>query len=481
MRIKNQISITARLILLFTGVAAITFVAVGTYLYQALAQQLERRDDAELIGKITLVRYLLHEGASVNAIERSPFPFLDAMVGHKGLSLRLLAADGAIILQNIPTQKSLPHVAMVAADREPATDDIHSYRPAVGSGRILGAIGKMGNTEEVRIIVALEETERAELLAGFRQTLIMAILAGAGLATMFAAIIVRLGLRPLQFIVTKANDITAQRLNTRLSVNDSPRELQKLGSAFNSMLDRLEDSVQRLSRFSADLAHDLRTPINTLMMQTQVALSRSRTFEEYESLLASNIEEYERLARMIENTLFLARADNAQLAVHRESLDVKAELERIRDYFEGWAEEMGVSITVDVDDNILNADPILFQRAVSNLMTNAIQHTPSGGFIWLAGKKFGSIYEVSVENLGPGISAEHLPHVFERYYRIDAARPTLAHASGLGLAIVRAIMHLHAGEVYVQSNIDSCTKFRLCFDDKNSRISYESANDIALM
>jgi two-component system heavy metal sensor histidine kinase CusS len=230
------------------------------------------------------------------------------------------------------------------------------------------------------------------------------------------------------------------------------------------MLDRLEEGVQRLSGFAADLAHDLRTPLNTLMVETQVVLSRPRTVEEYQALLASNSEEYERLARMIENTLFLARVDNAQLALQRETLDLRAELLRIHDYFEILAEDVGVRLAVDVPALELQVDPVLLQRAVNNLVSNAIRYTPAGGEVRLSARRVQRGVELAVSNTGPGIAPEHLPHIFERYYRADAARSSQAHSAGLGLSIVRAIMQLHGGEVRVESVPGGSTSFFLRFN-----------------
>jgi two-component system heavy metal sensor histidine kinase CusS len=295
---------------------------------------------------------------------------------------------------------------------------------------------------------------------------------GAALATLFGFIIVRQGMRPLRAVIGKANDISTQRLNTRLAVGEAPAELRELGNAFNAMLDRLEDGVQRLSGFAADLAHDLRTPVNTLMVETQVALSRPRSNEEYQALLASNIEEYERLSRMIENTLFLARVDNAQMGLHREELDAGKELRRIGEYFEGLAEDAGVALRVNSDaaqevDGAavvrLEADPILLQRAVSNLVSNAIQHTPEGGMVELCVRDTARGVQVSVSNTGPGIAPEHMNHIFGRYYRADPARSASSHSAGLGLAIVRAIMTLHGGAIEAHSTPGERTTFLLQF------------------
>jgi len=161
------------------------------------------------------------------------------------------------------------------------------------------------------------------------------------------------GLQPVRKIAALSHSITAHRLDTRIDVSTAPQELQEMVQAFNAMLDRLHDSFLRLSQFSADLAHDLRTPVNNLMVQTQVALSQLRSIDDYQNLLISNVEEYERLSRMVENMLFLARAEHAQIISHAATLDARAELQCVADYFEGVADEAGISIAVHASGTIV--------------------------------------------------------------------------------------------------------------------------------
>jgi len=463
---RQPLSITARLALLFAVVAVLSFVAVGGYLYRTLQQQMAYRDDAELLGRVTLIRHILSEATSLDDLERKQHSLLDTVFGHDDFVLRLLGPDQRVLLQNGASSASIPAVPLVPADRAPALSDIRDWQPAVGNGRLVSAVGNLGDAgQPLQITIARERSDRLKMLAVYATHLLVGIGVGAALATTLGFIIVKQGMKPLRSVIGKANDISTNRLNSRLSVNDTPAELRELGSAFNAMLDRLEDGVQRLSGFAADLAHDLRTPINTLMVETQVALSRPRSVEEYQALLASNSEEYERVARMIENTLFLARADSAQLGLQRERLDTLAELRRIGEYFEGLAEDGAVTLTVDGDsDSTINADPILLQRAVSNLVSNAIHHTPAGGAVRLSAQRGEDGVDIIVCNTGAGISAEHLPHIFDRYYRADPAR-SASHSAGLGLSIVRAIMALHGGTIDADSTPGATTTFRLRFKD----------------
>lgn len=481
-------SITLRLTLLFAVVAMLAFAAAGAYLYQALGRQMGLRGDADLVDKVLLVRQRLDEYPDLSALARAPKPLLDAMYGREGYVLRLAAADGAILLQSAAPSRPLPEaraLAAVPAGQTPTVGDVGDWRSASEPSRLLSAMGALGGPggTPVAILVSRERSSRSDVLQHYVGSLALAVGVGAGLVAALGFLVVRQGMRPLRQVIAQANTISTHRLNTRLMVEAGPTELRDLGAAFNAMLDRLEDGVERLSRFAADLAHDLRTPINTLMVETQVVLSRPRSNDEYQTLAASNIDEYERLARMIENTLFLARVDNAQLAMAREALDGHAELRRLRDYFDGLAEEAGVTLAVaapaypagfgeyaigggalvaEETGLPLEADPILLRRALANLVSNAIAHTPRGGSVRLSGTRVAGRVRIDVENTGPGIAAAHLPHIFDRYYRADPARAASSSA-GLGLAIVRAIMHLHGGDVEARSIPGERTTFSLRF------------------
>jgi two-component system heavy metal sensor histidine kinase CusS len=464
---RRPLSLTLRVAMLMSAVSIATLLVVGAYLYMTLARQMANRDDVELINKVAQIRHILAELPSPQSILKDQRPLTDALSGHNDFMLRLNGMDGKALMQSSVTSRPLPPVPTVPPQRELTLADVHDWTPAMGIGRMVSAEALVGGREPVRITLARERSDRLKLLQRYVVDLLIAICGGAVLATLLGYAVVRYSMRNLRSVIGKANDINASRLNSRLSVEDAPVELREMGTAFNAMLDRLEEGVQRLSGFAADLAHDLRTPVNTLMVETQVALSRPRTVEEYQALLASNSEEYERLARMIENTLFLARVDNAQMALQRETLDLSAELQRIHDYFEILADDVGVKLVVEAAPLRAQIDPVLLQRAISNLLSNAIRHTPAGGTVKLsaryreAGPDKG--VEVAVCNTGPGIAPEHLPHIFDRYYRADPSRSDHGHSAGLGLSIVTAIMELHGGKIWVDSEPGASTTFFLLF------------------
>jgi len=303
---------------------------------------------------------------------------------------------------------------------------------------------------------------RFALMREYRGQLLGATLCGAIAAAALGFLLARRGLLPLRRMADDAAAVTTSRLATRLDVGNAPEELRELAGALNDMLARLQDSFTRLSTFSADLAHDFRTPISNLVGQTQVTLAQRRNPAEYEALLESNLEEFERLSRMIENMLFLARADNARVALTEVELDLAAELSRQADYFELLADAKQITFNVDAKGAV-TADSMLLRRAVSNLISNAVRHTPSGQRIFLTGTQDATTTRIEVANPGPGIPPEDLPKIFDRFFRGDPARSNSGESSGIGLAIVKTIMDLHRGSVQVESEANGMTRFRLIF------------------
>ena len=459
-------SITRRLAILFASVVMATLATVGSYLYRSLQNQLEFRDDSELIGKVVQIRHLLEEIRSPNDVEHARESLLNVVFAHEGLIFVLARPGGDVLIQNVKTTVHWPKLRAVPVEREPTVDDVGGWETSTGPARAIVARGRLGfgSGEELQILLGREAGERLALLAAYRRDLIFAGIVGALIASALGWLTVRRGLAPVSLVAKKANEISSRRLDTRLAIDEAPAELRELTAAFNAMLDRLEDGVRRLSGFSADLAHDLRTPVNALIVKTQVALSRHRSPDEYRALLESNIDEYERLSRLIESTLFLARADNAQLALHVERVSIRATLDKVAEYFSGVAEDAGVKLAVS-GDAVVNADKTLVERAVSNLVANGIRYTPRGGIVRINAAERPDAVAVDVENPGQTIPADQLDRVFDRYFRGDASRAGPGASAGLGLAIVRAIMSLHNGQARVVSE-NGTTCFSLIFPRK---------------
>lgn len=452
-------SVAWRLAAWLALIGALVLGTAGTFLYRSLERQFLEHDEAELVGKVIQLRHHAASTPGLKALQTQRL--LDIVVGHPGMDLEIRLARGDLVASSGAAVRFAPATQPIAAERQPARSDV---RPTVGDGRAIVAVAALGPGGEESVVFTVSRTssERVALLAGYRRDLLRATTAGILAMAILGYAVARRALRPVHELAQTAGQITANHLGERLRVEDAPTELVELVLAFNAMLERLDESFQRLAQLSSDIAHELRTPVANLMAGTQVALSRPRSAHEHEALLSSSLEELERLQRMIENMLFLARADNAQIALQLEQVDMPVELARIADYFEGMAAEGGVRIVVRAE-GIVVADATLFRRAVSNLVANAVRHTPRGAEIELRGRHSDGQVVVEVTNPGPAIDPMHLGRIFDRFYRADRARSDSHSGSGLGLAIVRSIMTLHGGGVDVQSVAGERTNFKLSF------------------
>lgn len=268
------------------------------------------------------------------------------------------------------------------------------------------------------------------------------------------------GLAPLKKIQQGATAISASRLDQRLSVSEFPSELADLGNTINGMLSRLEDSFRKLSDFSADIAHELRTPVSNLMTQTQVALSKPRTAEEYHEILASNSEELERMSRMISDMLFLAKVDRGLIAPRADAIVLEREFDELFGFYEAPAEEKAIRLEL-IGTTTIRGDRLMLRRAFSNLLSNAIRHVQQGQTVsvLLRNQTEGG---TCIEIANPGdIPAEHLNRLFDRFYRVDPSRHGASDGAGLGLAITESIIHMHGGTIRVHSG-DHKVVFRIC-------------------
>ncbi|MCB1659816.1 MAG: heavy metal sensor histidine kinase, partial [Pseudomonadales bacterium] len=306
------------------------------------------------------------------------------------------------------------------------------------------------NNDVFIVAIGTETTHHQMFLHDFERQLVLVGGSGLLLIALLSWLAARRGLSPVQTMAVVAEGISAQQLQQRLASESVPLELQPLARAFNAMLDRLGDSLQRLSEFSSDLAHELRTPINNLMTQTQVSLAKPRTAQDYQEVLYSSLEEYERLARMISDMLFLAKADNGLMMPNQQTIELSAEIDALLEFYDALAAEKAIHL-YRVGHGVILGDSLMIRRAFSNLLSNAIRHTPTGGSITLSITQEENTRTVHIENTGADIPSEQIPRIFDRFYRGDASRQRTDEGAGLGLAITKSIIHAHHGDVYVSS------------------------------
>jgi two-component system, OmpR family, heavy metal sensor histidine kinase CusS len=345
--------------------------------------------------------------------------------------------------------------------REPA-EAIRTRKDYRSAGKLFSLVSfnEHSGGETYTLQVAQDRSSDEQVERNFALLFVAVLLGGVVASALIAIIVTRRGLRPLRQMTESLGRIGPDQLKQRIGSTGWPRELQPLAIAFDQMLKRLDDSFTRLSQFSADLAHELRTPIANMLGEAQVALTRDRNAAEYRETIESTVAECERLSRIVDNLLFVARVDAAREPIARKRFDARAALEKIVAFYQAVADDHHVTIRCSGDGQIY-ADPDLFERAVGNLLDNALRFTPEHGSIRVAVSKHNSDFEVTVSDNGCGIAAEHLPRVFDRFYRAESSRSS--DGAGLGLALVRSIVELHGGSATIESNVGQGTTVTLTF------------------
>lgn len=268
------------------------------------------------------------------------------------------------------------------------------------------------------------------------------------------------GHEPIRSVSRQIQNITSKDLDVRLDPRSVPIELERLVLSFNHMIERIEDVFTRQSNFSADIAHEIRTPVTNLVTQTEIVLSQPRSQKELEEVLYSNLEEFSHMAKMVSDMLFLAQADNNQLIPEKKAINLAEEVSKVFDFFEALAEEREVGLHFEGSPCLVYGDPGMLRRAISNLLSNAMRYTPPGETITVRLKEVDELVHITIENPGTPIPAEHLPRLLDRFYRVDPSRQRKGEGSGIGLAIVKSIVTAHHGKVSVTSDAN-VTRFTL--------------------
>lgn len=456
-------SIASQLVFLFTPAAAFLLCCGLGVLYWIVVRHALAEDRTVLAEKVLAVRADLDSAGSPGLLNQE----LKALQGGERSSywVRLLDAAGQVVAET-PGMGSLLPVALFPPGQitMPAEMPIKDYQTR---GKLFSLVSMRAeaNGQAYVIQVAQDRSVDEQFEREFGLLVAVVLVCGIFASAVIAISVTRRGLRPLGAMTRSLKRVGPNRLHERVPPAEWPRELQPVAIAFDDMLDRLEDSFTRLSQFSADLAHELRTPLANIRGEAEVALARPRSPNEYEAVIESSVTECARLSGIIDNLLFLARAEAAESKVDCSRFDGRAAIERIAAYNEAIAEERRLQIICGGEGEVY-ADPVLFGRAVSNLVDNAVHFTTDGGRIAISLATNTNHAEISVEDTGCGIAAEHIPRIFDRFYRVDASRSS--EGTGLGLALVKSIADLHGGSVSVRSEVGRGTRVTLKFPQPTS-------------
>lgn len=442
---------------MFALVSGLLLGSLGFYLYQSLQREIAWRDDQALLGRLERMQALISDSDSIEQLRGRP-KLYENMLGNNDNLLWIVDDTGKVLIEINPVRMTLPTLPAAPQAR---LGDGHAPESVRLAWRDV-----MQGDRGLTLIAGKLLSERDQMLGAYRLKLWLAMSVGALLAFAFGWWVSQRGLHPVRLLAKRAARIDVQHLHLRLDEFNELNELKVLCNALNQMLARLEDGFAQLSRFSEDLAHEMRTPLGNLMGHTQQALRRSRSIEDYQNLLVSNQEEYERLARMIDSMLFLARTEQPNAGVKFEHINLHDLVEQLCEYFEGVAQERDVQLLNLARDQLLG-DPDLIRRALANLLANALRYAHPASAVTISSRVSEHKLKITVNNQGEPIAAEHLPRLFERFYRCDPSRNQPDDSGGLGLAIVRSIMQLHGGCVAVEST-EAGTSFHLEFPLKSA-------------
>ncbi|HQQ74120.1 MAG TPA: heavy metal sensor histidine kinase [Pseudomonadales bacterium] len=449
MRIRDLLlpthSIVLRTALLFALLTASVITVMGLVVRTAVNDHFANMDRSQMAGKLELLQQALAGMHSPDDTLRIQQELDRALVGHHDLLVRIDDVNSQLWFQ--AGHDPIPPDKRTAPSWEAEGTPYRGMTATTASG--------------YRITVGIDISHHQQFLHAFERELLMIGLCGLSAMALLGFLVTHRGLAPVQGMTDLVARSSAQQLGNRLAVNTMPVELRELAAAFNDMLDRIGESLTRLSEFSSDLAHELRTPINNLMTQTQVSLSKPRNAEEYRETLYANLEEYERLARMIGDMLFLAKADHGLVIPSAEPVKLHGTFEALCEFYEAFAAEKSIKFIINGEASI-NCDKLMLQRAFGNLMENAIRHSHARSTIKINIEAVNSTANISIENTGDTISQEQLPRLFDRFYRADFSRQRNDEGSGLGLAITQSIIKAHAGNISATSK-NGVTKFDITF------------------
>ncbi|WP_339529620.1 MULTISPECIES: heavy metal sensor histidine kinase [unclassified Pseudomonas] len=433
----KRLSLASRLALLFAACTAVVSLIAGVLFNHASEAHFIELDQQQLDSQLVALRSTLQGVDSPDAFARREAQLRAELNRQPELRLRITAA-GQRWLDDAPSVNL------------PDAPGLHSLQNAGTDYRVYNAPLRANQPDSPQLTLMLDITHHQHFLQRMQHLIWLTVGLSALTTALLGAWAARSGLRPLRRMGEVAASVSAHSLTQRLPQKHMPVELAELAQAFNAMLGRLDDAFQRLSAFSADIAHELRTPLSNLLTHTQVILTQPRPLEDYREALHSNLEELQWMAQLVNDMLYLAKADHGLLMPKREPLALADEVDALLEFFALLAEDAQVSLIREGTAHT-RGDRSMLRRALSNLLDNALRFTPAGGEVRV---QMTDGVRLTLENTGEGIPPELLPKLFDRFYRADPARHegSSEHA-GLGLAIAQSIVRAHGGRIFCESEV----------------------------
>ncbi len=459
----NRLSLTTRMSLMFMLAVTAVLTVAGVSFNHLSQHHFKMLDQEALNEKLHSTQRILGELKSTDQFGELK-PELQALLGaHRNLTAVILDDDGRLLFAD-PGPLNVPEEFLTTTN-----NNFWEWQNQEQMFRGLTAQAMVtGRDKPLTVILISDVTEHMfffeTLQRWFWIGLVISALVSAGLGWLVAGS----GMRPIRQVTKVAASMSAKSLKERIPLASVPKELQQMVSSFNAMLSRLDDAFVRLSNFSADIAHELRTPVSNLMTHTEVVLSRKRNIEDYEDNLYSNLDDLKRMSRMIDDMLFLAKSDNGLITHENKPIDLLDVVEKLLEYYRLLADERGINLTVSGAGSV-RGDVLMLHRAISNLLSNALRFTPEGRTINVDIQQRSTSTFVVVENPGETIAPEHLEKLFDRFYRADPARREGSPSNaGLGLSITRSIVEAHEGKIWCTSS-NRKTAFHMEFPNAGSK------------
>ncbi|MEH6388447.1 MULTISPECIES: heavy metal sensor histidine kinase [Pseudomonas] len=450
----SRLSLRGRMALLFVIVvtAVLSLAAVSFDYFCRL--HFKQQDAAVLESKVSALKSILTRG---NSLEPEMVSDIHRLVDTSfGFAAAILAGDRVVYSHHNLSEE-------LAASLGPRQGE--RWLIQVGPNRYSGMTERIegwADGEGGTIHLAMDVTHRTHFFEMIRRWFFYTLIISAALSGALGFVFIRRGLEPISSLSRTSSTITANCLDTRISTESVPSELHELVDNFNAMLERLDQSFLRLSSFSADIAHELRTPLNSMLTQTEVALLKERDSAAYKDVLFSTLEELRRMSRMVDDMLFLAKADNGMITPDFEDHDLSAIAASVLEYYEYAADEKEIKLALhSTGTTQVKGDNLMLRRAISNVISNAVRYGEPGSTVNIRVSNAREWVRLEVSNQGPTIAPDHIDKLFDRFYRIDTARRegnTLN--AGLGMAITRSIVEAHEGSIDCHS-ADSVTTFQM--------------------
>lgn len=461
---KNK-SITTQLTLVYSLTTFVLITAIAFFIYGTMVHILHNANSRFLSNEVVIITKLLKEKKlNLPVLQQK---IIDVPYTETGSDyhyyIRIIDGNNKLFIETPQMGKVFQYASFFKKNIYLAGKE-KDWWDAAGRNYLLiqSPVNRQGDNKVWRIQIALDISYQQFMVRNYHIVLLFCLIAGALIAVFLGYLLARNSMRSLFELTEATKKITATSLNQRIDPESWPRELKELAIAYNQMLKRIESSFSRLMEFSADLAHELRTPVNNLMGETEVHLTRTCSVDEYQQVLESNLEELHRISKIVENLLFLARTENTQLTIAKENLNLAAEIKLICEYYQAVADEKNIKISCE-NNAVIEANSIMFRRAISNILSNALKYTPINGCILIKINETSKNVCIEINDNGVGIASLHLPKIFNRFYRVDLARSKQSGGTGLGLAIAKSIMEAHQGSISLRSTLLKGTSVLLIF------------------